>query len=104
MPNTLAARLSNWFFQSTIWFACTSCTLINPANVLSPRIAGVAARIERDFLRWNECDKCARVASHSENGVMDLMPIADGEHFAFKYVNGYPGNTRDCLLFAVPTS
>ena len=57
-------------------------------------IAGVAARIERDFLRWNEFDKSARVASHSPHGVIELMPIADAEHFAFKYVNGHPLNTR----------
>ena len=57
-------------------------------------IAGVAERIERDFLRWNEFDKSARVASHSPHGVIELMPIADAEHFAFKYVNGHPLNTR----------
>ena len=60
-------------------------------------LAGVAARIERDFLRWHEFDKSARVASHSARGVIELMPIADAEHFAFKYVNGHPGNTRDGL-------
>ena len=57
-------------------------------------IAGVAARIERDFLRWSDFDKSARVASHSPHGVIELMPIADAEHFAFKYVNGHPLNTR----------
>ena len=57
-------------------------------------IAGVAARIERDFLRWTEFDKSARVASHSPHGVIELMPIADAEYFAFKYVNGHPLNTR----------
>ncbi|MFO1219832.1 MAG: ornithine cyclodeaminase [Burkholderiaceae bacterium] len=56
-------------------------------------IAGVAARIERDFLRWHEFDKTARVASHSAVGVIELMPIADAAQFAFKYVNGHPGNT-----------
>ncbi len=64
---------------------------------LSACLAGVASRIERDFLRWHEFDKSARVASHSELGVIELMPIADAEHFAFKYVNGHPGNTRDGL-------
>ncbi len=61
---------------------------------LSACIAGVAERIERDFLRWGEFDKSARVASHSAHGVIELMPIADAEHFAFKYVNGHPLNTR----------
>jgi hypothetical protein len=41
-PNTLAARSSNWFFQSTIWLACTSCTLANSASVFSPLMASTA--------------------------------------------------------------
>jgi ornithine cyclodeaminase len=57
-------------------------------------IEGIADRIEHDFLRWNEFDKTARVASHSSVGVIELMPIADARQFAFKYVNGHPGNYR----------
>jgi len=57
-------------------------------------IAGVAKRIEHDFQRWDEFDKSARVACHSRNGVIELMPIADAVQFAFKYVNGHPKNTR----------
>jgi ornithine cyclodeaminase len=60
-------------------------------------IAGVAQRIERDFLRWPQFDKSARVACHSRDGVIELMPIADEREFAFKYVNGHPRNTRDGL-------
>jgi ornithine cyclodeaminase len=57
-------------------------------------IAGVAERIEADFLRWPEFDKTARVASHSPDGVIELMPVADASRYAFKYVNGHPKNTR----------
>jgi len=57
-------------------------------------IAGVAARLETDYLRWHEFDKSPRVASHSADGVIELMPIADASQFAFKYVNGHPKNTR----------
>ena len=57
-------------------------------------IQGVAERIEADFLRWNEFDKSARLACHSAEGVIELMPIADAERFTFKYVNGHPKNTR----------
>jgi ornithine cyclodeaminase len=60
-------------------------------------IAGVAARIEADYRRWHEFDKSARVASHSADGVIELMPIADASQFAFKYVNGHPKNTRNGL-------
>ncbi|CUR77739.1 ornithine cyclodeaminase [Achromobacter xylosoxidans] len=45
-----------------------------------------------DFLRWQEFDKSARVASHSATGVIELMPTADHELYSFKYVNGHPGN------------
>jgi ornithine cyclodeaminase len=61
---------------------------------LPPCIAGVAAQIEADYRRWNDFDKSARVAAHSAEGVIELMPIADAARFAFKYVNGHPKNTR----------
>ena len=51
-------------------------------------------RIQGEFTRWERFDKVARVASHSPIGVIELMPTSDGERYAFKYVNGHPGNTR----------
>ncbi len=57
-------------------------------------IAELAARITRDFQRWPQFDKSARLACHSPDGVIELMPIADEQAFAFKYVNGHPKNTR----------
>jgi ornithine cyclodeaminase len=53
---------------------------------------GIAATMREDFRRWESFDKCARVASHSKTGVIELMPVADENHYAFKYVNGHPGN------------
>ena len=47
-----------------------------------------------DFLRWQEFDKCARVASHSATGVIELMPTADNELYSFKFVNGHPDNPQ----------
>lgn len=47
-----------------------------------------------DFLRWQEFDKCARVASHSATGVIELMPTADHELYSFKFVNGHPDNPQ----------
>ena len=55
------------------------------------------AAITADFRRWGEFDKSARVASHSAQGVIELMPIADATHYSFKYVNGHPSNTREGL-------
>ncbi|MEN0115951.1 MAG: ornithine cyclodeaminase [Agrobacterium cavarae] len=51
--------------------------------------------IEEDFLRWESFDKTPRVASHSQEGVIELMPTSDGTLYGFKYVNGHPKNTRD---------
>ena len=59
----------------------------------------LVAEIETDFRRWPEFDKVARVASHSADGVIELMPVADATHYSFKYVNGHPGNFR----FGLPT-
>src|SRR5258705_3886484 len=41
-PNTLAARSSNWFFQSLIWLGCTSCSFASSASVFSPLLASTA--------------------------------------------------------------
>ena len=54
----------------------------------------LAGAIEADFLRWPEFDKTPRVASHSANGVIELMPTADAENYGFKYVNGHPKNMK----------
>jgi ornithine cyclodeaminase len=56
-------------------------------------LAGLTTTMREDFRRWESFEKCARVASHSENGVIELMPIADEHLYAFKYVNGHPSNT-----------
>lgn len=56
-------------------------------------IGELADTIEQDFLRWPDFDKSARVATHSDIGVIELMPVADAQHYAFKYVNGHPSNT-----------
>lgn len=50
--------------------------------------------LEADYLRWQDFDKTPRVAAHSEDGVIELMPIADHEFYTFKYVNGHPRNHR----------
>ena len=47
-----------------------------------------------DLRRWSDFDKSARVASHSRDGVIELMPVSDASLYAFKYVNGHPKNHR----------
>jgi len=58
---------------------------------------GICEYLEEDFKRWELFDKTPRVASHSSDGVIELMPTSDGEVYGFKYVNGHPKNTKDGL-------
>ena len=57
----------------------------------------IAACIETDFRRWPLFDKTPRLASHSDVGVIELMPTSDGKMYGFKYVNGHPKNMREGL-------
>lgn len=60
-------------------------------------LARLADYLVEDFERWDEFDKTPRVAAHSPDGVIELMPIADRNLYAFKYVNGHPQNHRHAL-------
>ncbi len=57
----------------------------------------LVAEIEADFRRWPLFDKTPRIASHSDVGVIELMPTSDGETYGFKYVNGHPANMKKGL-------
>ena len=60
-------------------------------------LKGIADYIEADFGRWESFDKTPRIASHSEKGVIELMPTSDGKLYGFKYVNGHPKNMKEGL-------
>ncbi len=64
------------------------------AKGVKPCIAAIADNLREDFMRWGDFDKSARVAHHSRDGVIELMPIADDRLYSFKYVNGHPSNTK----------
>ena len=55
----------------------------------------LAGFVEEDFRRWPTFEKTARMASHSADGVIELMPTSDGVTYGFKYVNGHPKNMRE---------
>ena len=61
---------------------------------IEPMLCDIASEIEADFRRWPQFDKTPRVASHSDVGVIELMPTSDGETYGFKYVNGHPSNMK----------
>jgi ornithine cyclodeaminase len=54
----------------------------------------LAVYIEEDFRRWEKFDKTPRIAAHSAEGVIELMPTSDGSIYGFKYVIGHPRNNR----------
>ncbi len=64
---------------------------------LPEMLNGLADAIEADFKRWEVFDKTPRLASHSADGVIELMPASDGEIYGFKYVNGHPKNMKNGL-------
>jgi ornithine cyclodeaminase len=64
---------------------------------LETMLREIADTIEADFRRWESFDKTARIPAHSPEGVIELMPTADGDTYGFKYVNGHPRNMREGL-------
>lgn len=57
----------------------------------------LAEFVEEDFARWQSFEHSPRLASHSADGVIELMPTSNDLHFGFKYVNGHPKNMRKGL-------
>lgn len=85
------------YAASTVFLDAADVAAIVRRRGLAECIEGIADNIREDFLRWPQFDKTARVASHSDIGVIELMPICDAHTYSFKYVNGHPGNVRHGL-------
>ncbi|MDK3020477.1 ornithine cyclodeaminase [Pseudodonghicola flavimaris] len=64
---------------------------------LEPLLRALTDAIEADFRRWQMFDKTPRIAAHSREGVIELMPTSDGTLYGFKYVNGHPKNMAEGL-------
>ena len=79
---------------STLYLSAPDVVALVQRKGIEQCLRGIADNIHADFLRWSAFDKTARLASHSRDGVIELMPIADEQTYAFKYVNGHPRNTR----------
>ncbi len=61
-------------YPTTVYLSVPEMLRLVQRKGLSACIAGVADRIVREFLRWNEFDKSARVACPSDVGVIELTP------------------------------
>lgn len=78
--------------SSTVFLGAAEAAALVRHHGIAATLAGMAQEIRADFLRWGAFDKSARVATHSPDGVIELMPIADDDCYSFKYVNGHPRN------------
>ncbi len=87
MPNTFTDR------STTLFLSPQDVARLVGQQGISATLKGLASYITQDFLRWTAFDKSARLAAHSPDGVIELMPIADADSYTFKYVNGHPKNT-----------
>lgn len=90
MNNSAVTQFSS---TGTLYLSAPEAALLVRKVGLEASLRRIAANIREDFLRWPDFDKSARVASHSEFGVIELMPVSDDHRYAFKYVNGHPRNT-----------
>jgi len=52
----------------------------------------IVSALEQDFRRWQQFFLSPRHGTYYRDGVIELMPCSDDRLYAFKYVNGYPGN------------
>lgn len=64
-------------------------------------LSHVIFALEEDFGRWNEFILSPRHGTYYPEGVIELMPCADRQRYAFKYVNGYPDNPNKGKLSVV---
>lgn len=83
----------------TLFLSAADVTHIVACKGLDTCLAQLTDYIRDDFLHWSDFEKSARVASHSAQGVIELMPVSNAHSYSFKYVNGHPAN----YLFGLPT-
>ena len=55
---------------------------------LATCLSEMAEYIRQDYLRWHDFEKCARLANHSPDGVIELMPVSDAALYAFIRLDG----------------
>lgn len=71
------------------------------AHGLENFLKDLIARLRIDFGRWEEFNKMPRPAMYVQNGVLEWMPVCDGEYYTGKYVNCHPKNPEAGLMTVV---
>lgn len=80
--------------MNTAFLSAHGAAALISRHGLARCMRGMLDAIDHDFKRWEQFDKSARLATHSAQGVIEIMPISDGHTYSFKYVNGHPNNHR----------
>jgi ornithine cyclodeaminase len=78
-----------------------SLTRIIKKHGLENFFTDLIARLDRDFSRWAVFNKMPRPAMYVPGGVLEWMPICDGEYYTGKYVNCHPKNPETGLMTVV---
>ncbi|MEN8176025.1 MAG: ornithine cyclodeaminase, partial [Pseudomonadota bacterium] len=61
---------------------------------VQPFLARLVERMARDFRNWEQFHLSPRHATRVTDGIIELMPCANGSLYSFKFVNGHPGNVK----------
>lgn len=62
---------------------------------LETALIELAGAMKADFARWSSFNLTGRIASHSLEGAIELMPISNGSTYAFEYVKGHSKNAAE---------
>ena len=68
---------------------------------VSQTIVGVSEYILDAYKNWNAFSKQERIATYTQYGPLELMPISNDEFYGFKYVNCHKDNPLTNLLSVV---
>ena len=61
----------------------------------------IAFYIRESYEKWDSFEKQERIATYTEDGPLELMPISDGYFYAFKYVNCHNKNPSSFNMLSV---
>ncbi|WP_322994600.1 ornithine cyclodeaminase [Castellaniella sp.] len=81
----------------TLMLTTTDVAMLVERMGIAKTLDVLSQYIQNDFIRWESFEKTPRLASHSQVGVIELMPTTDADHYSFKFVNGHPSNPAQGL-------
>lgn len=85
---------------------CTICTVEDIKRIIQMKTLETIFQeferhLENSFLDWESFEKQERIATYTEHGPLELMPISNKNLYSFKYVNCHNKNPESNLLSVV---